>query len=203
MFVGLWSQTVADRWLFTQSMSTSLSPSLASRSTAQERRQTSLEVEHVFAADEEAATLSTAHAAGEEITRMFPKFPVSFIFLPLTIFHVKWHTLAAAAAAVGGSNVLSRTTAERHSNHSLALTYPLTHALHHDAVFHYEILSLLLPDTRQTDSRTSGKHAVQSASPSLQLLLSVHVHCCAAVAVVRREREVLVGRRSRRGSQRS
>ena len=53
----------------------------------------------MFAADEEAATLSTAHAAGEEITRMFPKFPVSFIFLPLTIFHVKWHTLATAAGA--------------------------------------------------------------------------------------------------------
>lgn len=101
--MGLWSQTVADRWLFTQSMSTSLSPSLASRSTAQERRQTSLEVEHVFAADEEAATLSTAHAAGEEITRMFPKFPVSFIFLPLTIFHVKWHTLAAGAAAAAAA----------------------------------------------------------------------------------------------------
>ena len=56
----------------------------------------------MFAADEEAATLSTAHAAGEEITRMFPKFPVSFIFLPLTIFHVKWHTLRAAARLVGG-----------------------------------------------------------------------------------------------------
>ena len=36
----------------------------------------------MFAADEEAATLSTAHAAGEELTRMFPKFLFSHIFSP-------------------------------------------------------------------------------------------------------------------------